>query len=71
MKTYSVKSRAGMLSNKVQKTNQDSYVCIKNFACLKNTWFFGVFDGHGVNGHLASDYIKQFLPSILLPVTLF
>eukprot|EP01022_Parablepharisma_sp_SALTPOND_P026523 TRINITY_DN64326_c1_g1_i1.p3 TRINITY_DN64326_c1_g1~~TRINITY_DN64326_c1_g1_i1.p3 ORF type:complete len:429 (+),score=22.71 TRINITY_DN64326_c1_g1_i1:2746-4032(+) len=60
---YSAKSRPGMLANKSQKTNQDSYICLKNFACIKNSWLFGVFDGHGVNGHLASNHIKQYLPS--------
>ena len=63
---YSVQSKPGMLSSKQEKTNQDSYSCIQGFACIKNAWLFGVFDGHGVNGHLASDHIKQYLPSISL-----
>jgi len=62
--SHCVKSRPGMLANKTQKTNQDSYVVIKDFACIKKAWFFGVFDGHGINGHHASNHIKQYLPSI-------
>lgn len=38
---------------------------VKNFGNMKNFWMFGVFDGHGVNGHFASDHIKQYLPSML------
>lgn len=34
-----------------------------DFANIKNNWLFGVMDGHGVNGHFASDHVKQFLPS--------
>lgn len=49
-----------------KKVNQDSYVTLKNFADIKNCWFFGVFDGHGVNGHFASNHVKQFLPCIFL-----
>jgi len=26
-------------------------------------WFFGVCDGHGLNGHFASDHVKKNLPS--------
>jgi len=60
---FAAKTRAGCLPTKVTKTNQDSYVSVKNLAGIKNFWMFGVFDGHGVNGHFASDHIKQYLPS--------
>ncbi len=36
---------------------------MKNFGNVKNFWLFGVFDGHGVNGHFASAHVKQYLPS--------
>ena len=36
---------------------------IKNFGQIRNNWFFGVCDGHGINGHYASDHVKKFLPS--------
>ena len=36
---------------------------VKNFGQIKNNWFFGVCDGHGINGHHASDHVKKSLPS--------
>ena len=50
------------MPNKVQKTNQDSSISLKNLAKIKNLWMFGVFDGHGINGHFASGHIKKYLP---------
>ena len=32
---------------------------VKNFAKIENLWYFGVCDGHGQNGHLVSDYVKN------------
>ena len=32
---------------------------MKNFAKIENLWYFGVCDGHGQNGHLVSDYVKN------------
>ena len=51
-----------MLPTKESKTNQDAYTIISNFCCSQPSWFFGVFDGHGVNGHNVSNYIKAILP---------
>ncbi len=34
---------------------------MKNFAKIENLWLFGVADGHGQNGHLVSEYIKNHL----------
>ncbi len=65
---YVVKTRPGSLPGVPQKVNQDNYVAIRNLANLTNVWFFGVFDGHGVNGHLASDHVKHFLPSTRIPL---
>ena len=44
------------------KTNQDSYI-VKEEETLMNTkeYTFGVFDGHGLQGHSVSDAIKNFL----------
>lgn len=36
---------------------------IKDLESIQNLWMFGVFDGHGINGHLASNHVKQYLPS--------
>ena len=61
--SYGMRSRPGMLINGTQKINQDSYSCRSNFAKIKNCLFFGIFDGHGVNGHLVSNLIKYYIPS--------
>lgn len=31
---------------------------------------YGVFDGHGINGHLVSSLIKQQMPSLAIPYML-
>ena len=36
---------------------------VQDFANIKNNWLFGVCDGHGINGHFASDHVKQYLPT--------
>jgi serine/threonine protein phosphatase PrpC len=60
---YSFKTRTGYIPNKPSKTNQDAFFIVKNFGQVKNNWFFGVCDGHGINGHHASDHVKKFLPT--------
>lgn len=47
--------------DKKDKVNQDSYIIIENFM-MKDRYLFGVCDGHGVNGHFVSDFIKEILP---------
>lgn len=32
---------------------------------MKGLWAFGVMDGHGIQGHLVSQYVKQQLPLIM------
>lgn len=49
-----------MLEDK-PKTNQDTYICIPNFL-REGMSLYGVCDGHGVNGHFVSDFIKEILP---------
>ena len=56
-------TRKGFIPGKPDKQNQDQYFCCENFANIRNNWFFSVCDGHGINGHFASDHIKQFLPA--------
>ena len=60
--SYAAKSRAGRAPDNMPKTNQDSYLCMKDAAKIKDFWMFGVFDGHGANGHFASDHVKKTLP---------
>lgn len=60
---YAFQTRTGFIPQKEDKQNQDQYFVIQNFANIANNWLFGVCDGHGVNGHFASDHVKQFLPT--------
>mmetsp|Transcript_12041 Transcript_12041/g.39605 ORF Transcript_12041/g.39605 Transcript_12041/m.39605 type:complete len:358 (-) Transcript_12041:1696-2769(-) len=53
--TYSVWSYPGAEPGKPMKENQDSFVHIDMHEL--NTLFFGVFDGHGMNGHHASRFL--------------
>ena len=44
------------------KTNQDSYITKEeNLMSNNKEYTFGVFDGHGLQGHLVSEGIKNFL----------
>ena len=56
---FSVKTKAG-ICDEVEKTNQDSYL-IKENIFGEDFNLYGVFDGHGDNGHLISNYISEFL----------
>ena len=60
---YAYDTRTGMIPGKDDKQNQDRYFVISNFASIKNNWLFCVMDGHGVNGHFASEHVKQYLPA--------
>lgn len=41
------------------KTNQDNFIMLENLFDNNKINFFGVMDGHGSNGHLASEYVKK------------
>ena len=60
---YEIKSsyitQAGLNDNK-NKTNQDSYLILENIFDQKLN-IYGIFDGHGENGHLISNLVSQFL----------
>ena len=47
----------------ITKTNQDSYIVNPHINQQKDLHFYGVSDGHGVNGHLVSGFVKEMLPS--------
>ena len=44
-----------------KKVNQDSYISELNINRIVNFNVFGVLDGHGVNGHLASQFAKRYI----------
>ena len=52
---FSIRTRKGK-SNNSNKINQDSFVSQMNFQGKQYQHLFGVYDGHGVNGHLVSQY---------------
>jgi len=54
-------STAGRDDDGKKKTNQDSYVLEKNINGVLNFNIFGVLDGHGVNGHFASQYVTRYI----------
>ena len=58
------KTRTGFIPQ-MRKVNQDSYCILKDFAGIKDLWMLGVMDGHGVNGHNVSQYVKTNLPLML------
>ena len=60
IKDYFCKSEAGTDIFGKSKINQDSYLSLLNIYNLKNYSVFGIFDGHGINGHLVSKFVKKY-----------
>lgn len=56
----SAKSQAGQRSDGNKKVNQDSFLLMCNVFKTSFNFIIGVFDGHGANGHLVSQFIKKF-----------
>ena len=52
-------SQRGLRDVGIMKQNQDSYVHLENIFDLETFSIFAVFDGHGSNGHLVSQFIKR------------
>ena len=57
---YLGKSQCGKI-NGVFKTNQDHYKVNENLNNIKNFNIFILCDGHGVNGHLVSNFVSQYI----------
>ena len=55
----SLATKPGILDN-LEKTNQDSHLILENLFS-QNLNIYGIFDGHGDNGHLISSYISKFM----------
>lgn len=55
----SFKTRIGSIMNINKPQNQDSFIITSNLKSLKGQYLFAVCDGHGEDGHLVSDLIKQ------------
>lgn len=60
--SYGFRTQTGMMRGTSKKHNQDGYIMIPDFSDTKGQYLFGVFDGHGVNGHHVSEFIKAALP---------
>ena len=56
-------TQAGKDENGKSKVNQDSFLVLQNLYNIKDFNIFTVFDGHGVNGHLISQYVTKYFES--------
>lgn len=59
--SYATKKGISMKKNVPPKSkdNQDSYISAARFNGLMHTHYFGVWDGHGINGKFVSNYVKK------------
>lgn len=48
-----------------KKNNQDNFIAIPQFSNNVKYNLFSICDGHGINGHLVSSFIKDNFPSKL------
>ena len=55
-------THVGFDGEEPKENNQDNYFIFKNFAEHKDYIFMSVCDGHGVEGHFVSEFIKEVLP---------
>ena len=60
IKNYFSLSQAGKTSDGNIKTNQDSYLVLTKINNLSNFNVFAVFDGHGPEGHLVSQFLVKY-----------
>ena len=68
VKNYGIISQKGkhkVIGIETEDVNQDIVFINPTFLLIKNLYFFGVCDGHGINGHYVSSYIKHILPAYL------
>lgn len=61
IKDYSSKSVSGLKENGFDKINQDSILIRTNIFKYKDLNMFGIFDGHGDEGHLISAFLKKYI----------
>ena len=69
--SISYKTQAGKVNSFQTKTNQDSYLIATNILGLSGFSLFGVFDGHGTQGHLVSDYVKNYFNQFFAQKSLY
>ena len=61
----SQKGKHKIIGIETEDVNQDVVFLNPNFLLLKNLYLFGICDGHGIQGHYVSNFIKNILPSYL------
>lgn len=61
---FAFATTVGFIPGNPHKQNQDSFALSPNMGGVQGLHFFAVCDGHGLNGHHVSAYIKERLPSI-------
>ena len=52
--------------NKLDKPNQDRMLITSKFNNAPHQWIFSVFDGHGVDGHKVSQFVRDNLCNYIL-----
>ena len=65
IKNYCALSQAGKNSEGITKTNQDSYLVLTKINNFTNFNVFAVFDGHGPDGHLISQFLVRYFTDFL------
>ena len=63
IKNLAYQSQAGKGEDGFTKINQDSYLVIPNEYKLNDFNIFAVMDGHGLNGHLVSQFCTKYFTS--------
>ena len=59
-KNYYSDTRTGIEENgKSKENNQDASIILSNVCDVENFCIIGVMDGHGTNGHLVSNFVKN------------
>jgi len=57
---YSTQTRMGEIENGIPKdNNQDASIILKNVCGICSYDIYGIMDGHGSNGHLVSNFVKN------------
>eukprot|EP01035_Chromulina_nebulosa_P017471 gene17471-23023_t len=63
--TYAWVSQRGYYPDSPDKENQDCYSILPNYGNTSQA-FFAVYDGHGKEGHLCSQFTRDYLPQNIL-----
>lgn len=64
IRLHGYSKHVSMFNRQGQKgNNQDAMTVWENFTGDKDSFFCGVFDGHGPSGHEVAKYIRDYLPS--------